>query len=82
MQKALKVGRQATGTLHALTAPRHTASRLLAHSIHRITWLMPGKDPDGWLATIALSIAGAFVGGFLEGFDSLQTHCMLEKTYA
>ncbi|HCG7967674.1 TPA: GlsB/YeaQ/YmgE family stress response membrane protein [Vibrio parahaemolyticus] len=30
-------------------------------------WLMPGKDGGGWIATILLGIAGAFVGGFLGG---------------
>lgn len=27
--------------------------------------LMPGRDPGGWIITILLGIAGAFVGGFL-----------------
>lgn len=27
--------------------------------------LMPGRDGGGWLITMALGIAGAFVGGFL-----------------
>ncbi len=27
--------------------------------------LMPGKDGGGWFITMALGIAGAFVGGFL-----------------
>ncbi len=27
--------------------------------------LMPGKDGGGWLMTMVLGIAGAFVGGFL-----------------
>lgn len=27
--------------------------------------LMPGKDGGGWLITMALGIAGAFVGGYL-----------------
>lgn len=31
-------------------------------------WLMPGKDGGGWLITIALGIAGAFVGGFIASF--------------
>ncbi|HAS6806046.1 TPA: GlsB/YeaQ/YmgE family stress response membrane protein, partial [Vibrio parahaemolyticus] len=26
-------------------------------------WLMPGKDGGGWIATMLLGIAGAFVGG-------------------
>ena len=28
-------------------------------------FLMPGRDPGGWLVTILLGIAGSFVGGFL-----------------
>lgn len=31
-------------------------------------FLMPGKDPGGWLVTIGLGIAGAFVGGFVGSF--------------
>ena len=35
--------------------------------------IMPGKDPGGWIITIVLGIAGAFIGGFigqLIGFDT------------
>ena len=28
-------------------------------------FLMPGRDPMGWIATILLGIVGSFVGGFL-----------------
>jgi uncharacterized membrane protein YeaQ/YmgE (transglycosylase-associated protein family) len=28
-------------------------------------WLMPGKDGGGWIITMVLGIAGAFVGGYL-----------------
>ena len=28
-------------------------------------FLMPGKDPGGWLMTIILGIAGSFVGGMI-----------------
>ncbi|HET8569911.1 MAG TPA: GlsB/YeaQ/YmgE family stress response membrane protein [Candidatus Limnocylindria bacterium] len=28
-------------------------------------FLMPGRDPMGWAATILLGIVGSFVGGFL-----------------
>lgn len=28
-------------------------------------FLMPGKDPMGWIMTILLGVAGSFVGGFL-----------------
>ncbi|UTV28408.1 GlsB/YeaQ/YmgE family stress response membrane protein [Photobacterium atrarenae] len=34
-------------------------------------WLMPGKDGGGWLATMALGIAGAFVGGWVGSFIGL-----------
>lgn len=30
-------------------------------------FLMPGKDPMGWIMTIVLGIAGSFLGGFLGG---------------
>jgi uncharacterized membrane protein YeaQ/YmgE (transglycosylase-associated protein family) len=36
--------------------------------------IMPGRDPGGFIITILLGIAGAFVGGFIMqsvlGFDS------------
>lgn len=28
-------------------------------------WLMPGRDPGGFIITILLGIAGALVGGFI-----------------
>lgn len=28
-------------------------------------WIMPGKDPGGFIITSLIGIAGAFVGGFL-----------------
>ena len=28
-------------------------------------WIMPGKDPGGFIVTIGLGICGAFVGGFV-----------------
>ena len=31
-------------------------------------WLMPGKDGGGLFITMALGIAGAFVGGYLGSF--------------
>jgi uncharacterized membrane protein YeaQ/YmgE (transglycosylase-associated protein family) len=36
---------------------------LIAGAIAKL--LMPGKDPGGWIITILLGIAGAFVGGFI-----------------
>ncbi len=39
--------------------------------------LMPGRDPIGLLGTIALGVAGSFVGGFLQNlveFHSLSVH--------
>ncbi len=34
-------------------------------------WIMPGKDPGGFIITAALGIAGAFVGGFIGSFVGL-----------
>ncbi|MEZ5568496.1 MAG: GlsB/YeaQ/YmgE family stress response membrane protein [Halioglobus sp.] len=31
-------------------------------------WLMPGRDGGGWIVTILLGVAGAFVGGYLGSF--------------
>jgi uncharacterized membrane protein YeaQ/YmgE (transglycosylase-associated protein family) len=28
-------------------------------------WIMPGPDPGGFIMTILLGVAGAFVGGFI-----------------
>ena len=39
--------------------------------------LMPGRDPIGVIGTIALGVAGSFVGGFLQNlveFHSLSVH--------
>jgi uncharacterized membrane protein YeaQ/YmgE (transglycosylase-associated protein family) len=47
----------------------------IAGAIARL--LMPGRDPLGILGTIALGIAGSFVGGFLQNlvvYHSLSVH--------
>ena len=39
--------------------------------------LMPGRDPIGILGTIALGVAGSFVGGFLQNlveYHSMSVH--------
>lgn len=36
---------------------------LIAGAIAKL--LMPGRDPGGWVITMLLGIAGAFVGGFI-----------------
>lgn len=36
---------------------------LVAGAIAKL--LMPGRDPGGWIVTMLLGIAGAFVGGFI-----------------
>ncbi|PZD79634.1 GlsB/YeaQ/YmgE family stress response membrane protein [Mesonia sp. K7] len=36
---------------------------LIAGAIAKL--IMPGKDPGGWIVTILLGIAGAFIGGFI-----------------
>lgn len=30
-------------------------------------WIMPGRDPGGWIMTTILGIVGAIVGGWLGG---------------
>src|SRR6185437_8546726 len=48
---------------------------LIVGAIARL--LMPGRDPVGLLGTIALGVAGSFVGGFLQNlveFHSLSVH--------
>jgi len=44
-------------------------------------WIMPGKDPGGFIITILLGVAGAFVGGYVgtamgigavSGFDLMS----------
>ncbi|MCB9033196.1 MAG: GlsB/YeaQ/YmgE family stress response membrane protein [Chitinophagales bacterium] len=47
---------------------------LIAGAIAKM--IMPGKDPGGWIITILLGIAGAFVGGFigsLLGFGDVNS---------
>src|SRR3954463_6739429 len=36
---------------------------LIAGAIAKL--LMPGRDPGGWIVTMLLGIAGAFLGGFI-----------------
>ncbi len=34
-------------------------------------WIMPGDDPGGFIVTILIGIAGAFVGGFIGSLVGL-----------
>ena len=34
-------------------------------------FIMPGKDPGGFVITVALGIGGAFVGGYIGSFLGL-----------
>ena len=34
-------------------------------------WIMPGEDPGGFIVTILIGIAGAFLGGFIGSFVGL-----------
>lgn len=36
-------------------------------------FIMPGKGSGGWIITILLGIAGAFVGGWVGGFFGIGT---------
>ncbi|MBG7609112.1 MAG: GlsB/YeaQ/YmgE family stress response membrane protein [Verrucomicrobia bacterium] len=35
--------------------------------------ILPGKDPGGWIFTILLGIAGAFVGGWVGSIFGMGT---------
>src|SRR5205809_7041868 len=69
---------QYTEPLHG-TAVAHPYLLLRRRNMNLIGWLlfglvvgaiakflMPGRDPGGWIVTILLGIAGSFVGGFLS----------------
>ena len=34
-------------------------------------WIMPGKDPGGFIITILIGVAGAFVGGWLGSITGI-----------
>ena len=34
-------------------------------------WIMPGKDPGGFIVTILIGVAGAFVGGWLGSITGI-----------
>lgn len=36
-------------------------------------FLLPGKDPGGWIMTILLGIGGAFFGGWVGGLLGITT---------
>jgi len=36
-------------------------------------FIMPGKDPGGWIITILLGIGGSVLGGFLGGLVGIQS---------
>ncbi|MEM1326376.1 MAG: GlsB/YeaQ/YmgE family stress response membrane protein [Bacteroidota bacterium] len=36
-------------------------------------FIMPGKDPGGWIITILLGIGGAVLGGFLAGMIGIAS---------
>ena len=44
---------------------------LIAGAIARL--LVPGRDPIGFLGTVALGVVGSFVGGFLQNLIFLHT---------
>lgn len=50
---------------------------LIAGVIARL--LVPGRDPMGILATMALGIVGSFIGGFLENL--IQYHTLSVKNF-
>lgn len=34
-------------------------------------WIMPGREPGGWVVSMLLGVAGAFLGGFLGNLVGL-----------
>ncbi|MEY1662716.1 GlsB/YeaQ/YmgE family stress response membrane protein [Isoalcanivorax beigongshangi] len=36
-------------------------------------WIMPGRDPGGFIITVIIGIAGAFVGGWLGNMLGIGT---------
>jgi len=36
-------------------------------------WIMPGKDPGGFIVTVAIGIVGAFIGGYIGTMLGLGT---------
>lgn len=44
---------------------------LIAGAIARL--LVPGRDPIGFLGTVAVGVVGSFVGGFLQNLIFLHT---------
>ncbi|MCO1332840.1 GlsB/YeaQ/YmgE family stress response membrane protein [Microbulbifer sp. OS29] len=34
-------------------------------------WIMPGRDPGGWIVTMVIGIVGAFIGGWLGALVGL-----------
>ncbi len=36
--------------------------------------IMPGKDPSGWIVTIALGIGGSFLGGYIATRIGIAPH--------
>ena len=39
-------------------------------------WIMPGKDPGGFIITSLIGIAGAFTGGFIGSFLGFFCLCV------
>jgi uncharacterized membrane protein YeaQ/YmgE (transglycosylase-associated protein family) len=50
---------------------------LIAGAIARL--LVPGRDPMGVLGTIALGVAGSFIGGFLQNL--IYFHTLTVRTW-
>ncbi|MEM0993501.1 MAG: GlsB/YeaQ/YmgE family stress response membrane protein [Bacteroidota bacterium] len=40
-------------------------------------FIMPGKDPGGWIITILLGIGGSIVGGFVGGLIGISSSNMI-----
>jgi uncharacterized membrane protein YeaQ/YmgE (transglycosylase-associated protein family) len=63
LQSSATVERNNTGGVHHMGILSWILFGLIAGVIAKL--IMPGKDPGGFIVTILLGIAGAFMGGFI-----------------
>lgn len=45
-------------------------------------WVMPGKDPGGFIVTVLIGIAGAVVGGFISNLLGISGGVVVSLLFA
>lgn len=45
-------------------------------------WVMPGKDPGGFIVTVLIGIAGAVVGGFISNLLGISGGVIVSLLFA